>query len=344
MKSLNRGEGNMYLKYYDLKEEPFGTTPDPKFLYNSSTHQEALERLVTAVSMRRGICTLIAEPGLGKSTLIRTMLHGFNKNVRFAWVFNTSLNARELLRYICRDFGFKPSSDDLGELLIELYTFLIKEYENGSNCLLIIDEAQNLKPEVLEEVRQLSNLETVRKKLLQVVLSGQPQLDSYLRLPELHQLNQRICLKATLSRLAAEETKGYIRHRLTVAGAQRNDIFTEAALTTCFEISDGVPRLINQVCDNALIVGAKDKIKQIDSVLVTELLEKGKIEAATPPVSVPKHSDGMRISAAVEKPTMAEKAMVTVGPLNGKGNTDHGMVVMDAQAFDSLDLGLLAIN
>jgi general secretion pathway protein A len=334
----------MYLKYYDLKEEPFGTTPDPRFLYPSSIHQEALERLVTTVSLRRGICALIAEPGLGKSTLIRTMLSGFNNNVHFAWVFNTSMDGRELLRYICRDFGLKPKGNDLSELLIELYTFLIKEYENGNNCILIIDEAQNLKPDVLEQVRQLSNLETVRKKLLQVVLSGQQQLDAYLRLPELYQLNQRISLKATLSRLGLEETKNYIRHRLSVAGAKRKDIFTEAALMTCHEIADGVPRLINQVCDNALMVGAKNKVKQIDSVLVTELLEKNKVTAAipvTPLVREIQKATAVKISAPSR--VTAEPIAVNI-PTKSQSDPNHHMVVVDAEAFDSLDLGVLAIK
>jgi general secretion pathway protein A len=320
----------MYLKYFKLDEEPFATTPDPKFLYKSDVHQDALDRLMTAVSMRRGINAIIGEPGLGKSMLIRTMLKGFKDTVRFAWVFNTTMNSRELLKYICTDFGFTLKSSDMSDILMELYTFLIKEHENGKINLLIIDEAQNLKPQVLEEIRQLSNLETVRKKLLQVVLSGQPQLDVNLQHPDLHQLRQRICLKAILSRLAVDDTKKFIRHRLTVAGAKA-EIFSEAALQAVYEISGGIPRLINQVCDNALMVGAKRKIKQIDSVLITELLEKNIVTPAGP---VP----------TVTSPffPFARPALSSDGPKNLPDNNGKDKVLCENLVdYDGLDLGSL---
>ncbi len=270
----------MYLKHFHLREEPFATTPDPRFLYKSAVHQEALDRIMTSVASRRGINAIIGEPGLGKSMLIRTLLKGFNDKVQFAWVFNTTMNSRELLRYICRDFGFTPKGEDLGDLLIELYTFLIREYQQGRFSVLIIDEAQNLKPEVLEEIRQLSNLETASQKLLQVILSGQPQLDRYLNDPALVQLKQRISLKATLHRLNEADTAAYIRHRLKVAGAYKQEIFTEAALQVIFEVSDGIPRLINQVCDNALMAAAAQKIKQIDAALILDLVQEDKVMTA----------------------------------------------------------------
>ncbi len=270
----------MYLKHFHLREEPFATTPDPRFLYKSAVHQEALDRIMTSVASRRGINAIIGEPGLGKSMLIRTLLKGFNDRVQFAWVFNTTMNSRELLRYICRDFGFTPKGEDLGDLLIELYTFLIREYQQGRFSILIIDEAQNLKPEVLEEIRQLSNLETASQKLLQVILSGQPQLDRSLNDPALVQLKQRISLKATLHRLNEADTAAYIRHRLKVAGARKQEIFTEAALQVIFEVSDGIPRLINQVCDNALIAAAAQKVKQIDAALILDLVQEDKVMTA----------------------------------------------------------------
>ena len=270
----------MYLKHFHLREEPFAATPDPRFLYKSPVHQEALDRIMTSVASRRGINAIIGEPGLGKSMLIRTLLKGFNESVRFAWIFNTTMNSRELLRYICRDFGFKPKGTDLGDLLIELYTFLICEYEQGRFTLLIIDEAQNLKVEVLEEIRQLSNLETASRKLLQVILSGQPQLDLYLNDPALIQLKQRISLKATLHRLNDTDTAAYIRHRLKVAGLRKQEIFSAAGMRMVFEISDGIPRLINQVCDNALMAAAAQKLKQIDAALVLDLVNQNKVMSA----------------------------------------------------------------
>ncbi len=329
----------MYLKHFNLREEPFGTSPDPKFLYRSGIHQEALERLTTAVSMRKGINAIIGEPGLGKSTLIRTMLSGFQSNVHFAWVFNTTLNSRELLKYICRDFGFKPKGADMSELLMELYTFLIKEFEKGRINVLIIDEAQNLKPEVLEEIRQISNLETVNKKLLQIILSGQPQLDAHLNHPMLHQLKQRISMKAVLSRLGMEDTAKYIRHRMWVAGARREDIFTEAAFSAIHDVTDGVPRLINQACDNALLTAARKKIKQIDSVLIAELLQKGNITPATGKEFFPQKIEEKN----------SKKYFTTTDGLSEKHNgnnkdIDADILETELGYFDGVDLGQLAIN
>jgi general secretion pathway protein A len=270
----------MYLDFFNLRVEPFSTTPDPQFLFKSHVHQEALDRLVAAVTMRRGINAIIGEPGLGKSMLIRTLLQGFTNQVRFAWVFNTNLNSRELIKYICRDFGFTPKGDDLSDLLMELYEFLIRSYQEDIVTILIVDEAQNLKFEALEEIRQLSNLETARNKLLQIILSGQPQLDAYLEEPALHQLKQRISLKATLQRLNETDTRDYILHRMQVAGSRGQDIFTAAAIKKIHEISDGVPRLINQACDNALLSAWQQKIKSIDAILVQELLEQHKVTSA----------------------------------------------------------------
>lgn len=328
----------MYLKHFNFREEPFGTSPDPKFLYRSGIHQEALERLTTAVSMRKGINAIIGEPGLGKSTLLRTMLSGFQKNVHFAWVFNTTLNSRELFKYICRDFGFKPKDDDMSELLMELYTFLIKEFEKGKITVLIIDEAQNLKPEVLEEIRQLSNLETANKKLLQIILSGQPQLDTHLNHPMLHQLKQRISMKAVLSRLGMEDTVKYIRHRLWVAGARREDIFTEAALSAIHDVTDGVPRLINQACDNALLTAARKKMKQVDSVLIAELLQKGNITPATGKEFLPQEEEKDTTKFFTTTESLSKKR-------NGNNkNIDAEILETELGYFDGVDLGQLAIN
>ncbi len=325
----------MYLDFFDLDEEPFATTPDPKFLYKSAVHQEALDRIMTSVSMRRGINAIIGEPGLGKSMLIRTMLKGFSDRVHFAWVFNTNMDSRELIKYICRDFGFMPQGNDLSDLLMELYTFLISEYEQKNYTILIIDEAQNCKPEVLEEIRQLSNLETVSKKLLQVILSGQPQLDTYLNEPYLHQLKQRISLKATLHRLGWEDTVQYIQHRLRVAGAKRDDIFSEAALTSVYEISDGVPRLINQVCDNALLSAAQQGIEQIDSVLVMELLDSGKVVKAAPEGTLTK-------VVPPDKPKPApSRAIKQAASLGRKDRSQPAVVLEIMDGFDGVDLGEL---
>ncbi len=354
----------MYLKHFHLHEEPFATTPDPKFLYKSKVHQEALDRIMTSVTSRRGINAIIGEPGLGKSLLIRTLLKGFSNTVRFAWVFNTTMTSRELLRYICRDFGFKPRGEDISELLVELYTFLIHEYEGGNYTMLIIDEAQNLKPDVLEEIRQLSNLETVSNKLLQVILSGQPQLDTYLNDPSLIQLKQRISLKATLHRLDYENTRHYMLHRLAVAGAKRDDIFTSAAIEAVYEISDGIPRLINQVCDNALLTAAEEEIDLIDAVLVMEMLHQGKVMSAPPPAgnttatppplpaaassaSAPAEPVREKNRPAVEnRPAPASQPAAPPWPETPRQRErEEAVLELEiADGFDGLDLGRLSIN
>lgn len=329
----------MYLKYFKMREEPFSTAPDPRFLYRSAIHQEALERLVTSVTMRRGINAIIGEPGLGKSTLVRTMLSGLHDTVNFAWIFNTTMNSAELLRYICRDFGFVAKSQDKSDILIELYTFLIREFDKGKIPLLIIDEAQNLTPQVLEEIRQMSNLETMNRKLVQIILSGQPQLDDYLEMPQLQQLKQRISLKAMLSRFKYEDTEKYIMHRLTISETPDIDIFTQPALKSIYEITDGIPRLINQLCDNALLRAAQRRQKRIDAVLVQELIEKGIVMKA-PPLPRPVHLEPM-------EPEVEEQPQKTTDPKPIKIETrlnqeeEHQDDVIDGK---SLEFGFIEIS
>ena len=270
----------MYLEHFNMKFEPFAPTHDPRFLYLGEQHGTALERLVAAVNKRHGITAIIGEPGLGKSTLLRALLRGLKESVNFAWVFNTTMDSIDLLRFICRDFGFMPKSENKSDLLIELYTFFIREYEQDRIPLLIIDEAQNLRPEILEEIRQLSNLETLSKKLLQIILCGQPQLEHYLEMPELYQLKQRISFKAGLSPLSYEETVKYIEHRLKIAGALDVDIFSNCGLRTIHDISDGVPRLINHICDNALHAAAQIGMNQVKGALIRNLVKNGDVVKA----------------------------------------------------------------
>lgn len=270
----------MYLKKFKLKTEPFATTPDPRFLYLGDMHQKALERLTAAITRRRGITALIGEPGLGKSTLLRTMLTGMRDQVNFAWVFNTTMEPLDLLKFICRDFGFRPKSDSKSDVLLELYAFFIKEYEQNRIPLLIIDEAQNLTTEALEEIRQLSNLETVNRKLVQIILCGQPQLEEKLNQAELVQLKQRISFKATLSRMSLTETAAYIQHRLRIAGAADAGLFSNDALTTIHEMSGGIPRLVNQLCDDALQTAAQNGIPQVHARIIRTLIDNGDVMRA----------------------------------------------------------------
>ncbi len=310
----------MYTKFYGLEEEPFSTTPNPKYLYKSKMHQSALDRLLMAVSERRGINAIIGEPGLGKSTLIRTLLNGFSSNVHYAWIFNTTLDSRELLKYICRDFGFSPQGKDQSDLLMELYAYLIEAYEQGKYTLLIIDEAQNLDLNVLEQIRQLSNLETSRRKLLQVILSGQPRLDQHLDHPKLFQLKQRISFKAWLHRLDKTDTMDYIQFRLYQAGAKKEDLFSKAAMELIYDMSDGVPRIINQICENALMAGEEHQEKQIQSSIIQDLLQDGKITPA---------------KAAVDK-------VQDQDPKSDENDSESASIKSDK--FELLDIGELSLT
>ncbi|MDZ7370285.1 MAG: AAA family ATPase [candidate division KSB1 bacterium] len=324
----------MVLKYFNLKQEPFANTPDPRFLFRSATHHEALERLTAAVSLRRGICAVVAEPGLGKSTIIRTLLEGLNSQVNFAWVFNTTLNPTELLRFICRDFGLIPTGKDKADLLIELYTFLVREYNNGRISLLIVDEAQNLSPEALEEIRLLSNLETKSHKLLQIILSGQPQLDVYLKQPEMIQLRQRIACQVNLARLTPEESAAYICHRLAAAGAKDVSWFTRGAMQRIGRLSEGIPRLINQMCDAAMTVAASEQRPRIEEALIDELLQRGVIMAPRSKAPWPTTPQGAVIPKAAEPPVR------TAAPRDEapKAKPRKSIIWEKKDLFDAVDL------
>jgi len=267
----------MYTKHFGLREEPFNVTPDPKFLFPSVQHQKALASISHGVSMRKGMIALIGYAGTGKTTLIRTLLKGLNGDTVTSWVFNTALQTEDLVRYICRDFGLEVVSNDLSEIMMELYRLLISNYEEGKNTILIVDEAQNLNPRVLEQIRQLTNIETSTNKLLQVILSGQPKLEAYLDEPGLQQLNQRVSVRARLSALSHEETVEYIKHRLRVAGAGKRAIFQDEALDVIYRVSKGIPRVINIVCDNAMINAYQMDAKTIEANIIHSMCRRGEV-------------------------------------------------------------------
>lgn len=208
----------MYTDFYKLKEFPFNLTPDPKFLYFSAGHQEALAQMTYGIKMKRGFMSLTGEVGTGKTTLIYTLLSKLDANTQKAFIFHSILGAKGLFRSICREFGIAVNSDETKtDMTIKLHNFLITNFRSGGNAVLIIDESQNLTPHVLEEVRLLSNLETPRTKLLQILLVGQPELRTILDRPDMRQLKQRIAFRFHLSRLSRQETEQYINHRLRVA-------------------------------------------------------------------------------------------------------------------------------
>lgn len=265
----------MYTKFYGLKEKPFEITPDPRFLYLSDSHKEALAHLVFGVKERKGLIVITGEVGTGKTTLIHTLmrlLSRMNGNTRTAYLFNPKLDSTDFLYYICWDLGIKLKERSKVRYLIKFHGFLLDCYSRNEKVVLVIDEAHSLEPALFEEIRLLTNLETPQKKLLQVILIGQPELNNLLDHPQSRPLKQRISLRYHLIPLNQEETKGYIRKRLATAGAVNPDLFSPKALGQIYKFSKGIPRLINVACDNALIRGYANDQKIIEDETVKEVI------------------------------------------------------------------------
>lgn len=260
----------MYCHFYELRERPFNVTADPAFFFSSRKHKEALAHLLYGVSQRKGIIVLTGEIGTGKTTLCRFFLNQLSKNVKTAFILNPSFSELQLLEAIVNDFGINAKGASRLRLVWKLNKFLLGESETGNNVILIIDEAQNLKPQLLEQVRLLSNLETEKDKLLQIILVGQPQLNNKLNLYDLRQLRQRIMIRYHISPLEPDEIKDYINHRLNIAGSVKRIKFTDEAIGLISNFSSGIPRLINMICDRALLAGFVAETHNIDSNIINK--------------------------------------------------------------------------
>lgn len=261
----------MFLEYYGLQEQPFGVTPDPRFLFSSMTHREALASLMVGIRENRGFLALVAPPGMGKTTLLFHLMRNLEPNARTVFLFQTQCDSRELIRYILADMGIETQDHDVVKMHTQLNEALVAIARSGKQFVLIIDEAQNLSPAALETVRLLSDFETTRSKLMQIILAGQPQLAEKLGHPDLLQLSQRISIMSRLSVLSKEETGEYINHRLQLAGYAGGRLFSPAALDLIAEYSGGIPRNINNLCFNALSWGCATKKKVIDAEILREV-------------------------------------------------------------------------
>jgi len=255
----------MYLEYFHLAEFPFSITPDPKFLYFDTSHRDAYQHLLYGITSRKGFIALTGECGCGKSTICRAVLDALGDTAKTALILNPVLDGPQLLRAIVEDFGIKPSAFDRFSLIHALNAFLLEQAQNNINAVLILDEAQDLPAKTLEEVRLLSNLETTSQKLLQIVLSGQQELNDRLADPSLRQLRQRITVRYHIAPMLFDEVGPYIRHRLKTAGAPDNLVFSDAAVLKVARYSHGIPRLINAICDYALMAGFTANTFTIDS-------------------------------------------------------------------------------
>jgi general secretion pathway protein A len=276
----------MYEVFYGLREKPFTLTPDPKYFYLSQSHREALDHLLYGIQQREGFIAITGDVGTGKTTLCRALLGKLDERTKTALIFNPILSEEELLRSILQDFGLRGAGATKKELIDELNEFLIQLLVEGKNAVLIVDEAQDLSEQILEQIRLLSNLETEKEKLIQIILVGQLGLLDLLAAPGLRQLNQRISVRFKIRPLSPHETNQYIFHRLLVAGSTGEAIFTPAALQAIYRYSGGVPRLINLACDRALLQGFVDHDSRITPERVSQALKSLDQEVGMGPAGV----------------------------------------------------------
>lgn len=259
----------MYKEFFGLRANPFNVNPDPRYLFLTRHTEEALACLTYGIQSRKGFVLLTGEVGTGKTTLINKLLEWLRlQQVATAFVFNSRLNTTQFLDYMMADFGIAGDSKAKSQVLQRLYNWLLDRYRAGETAVLIVDEAQNLTEEVLEEIRMLTNLETFTEKLLQIVLVGQPELEQKLKQPQLRQLRQRLTLRAKTHPLLLEETKAYIHQRLRIAGAGSQQIFDPESLVAIHRYSQGIPRVINLLCEHCLVSAFVDQQRTIGSDVV----------------------------------------------------------------------------
>jgi general secretion pathway protein A len=273
----------MYKSFYGLKESPFNVNPDPRFLFLTKQIEEALTGLMYGIQTRKGFITLTGEVGTGKTTLINRLLDWLHhRKARTAFLFNSRMNSNQLFDFILAEFDIPCDSKSKSQQLLKLNHWLLERYRRGETVVLIIDEAQNLTYPVLEEIRLLTNLETSTEKLLQIVLSGQPELEEKLKLPQLRQLRQRIMLRCKTSALSKDQTEEYIAERLRIAGAAGEPIFSAPAIDAIHIYSLGIPRVINLLCEHALVNGFVDQQRPIQAKIVEEVAREFQLDEVEP--------------------------------------------------------------
>jgi general secretion pathway protein A len=304
----------MYKSFYNLKRNPFEITPDPSFLFPTRRHNEALAALYYGVRRHKGFVVMTGEVGTGKTLLVRCLLELLNrKNVAYAYVFNSRLSPMEFLQYVAGDLGLSTAGKNKTELLLDLSSFLIARHQQNLTTVLVVDEAHHLSVEVLEEVRLLTNLETAQEKLLQILLVGQPELDEKMDSVQLRQLKQRIALRSQLEPLTFEETKGYVLRRLQLASAngQPPDLFPAETMAGIFRHSRGIPRLINTICENALINGFARQAKSVGPEIIEEVAADFRLHVVHS-VPLERQSGGLAEAARGQDSTEVWQAVKTL--------------------------------
>ena len=259
----------MYKEFFGLRANPFNVNPDPRYLFLTRHTEEALACLTFGIQSRKGFVLLTGEVGTGKTTLINKLLEWLRaQQVPTAFIFNSRMNVPQFLDYMMADFGLPSETRSKSQVLIRLYNWLLERYRAGETAVLIVDEAQNLPDEVLEEIRMMTNLETFTEKLLQIVLVGQTELEQRLKHPNLRQLRQRLTLRAKTHPPTAEETKSYIHQRLRIAGSNGQQIFEPEALAAIHRYSGGIPRVVNLLCEHCLVSAFVDQQKTVGAGVV----------------------------------------------------------------------------
>lgn len=263
----------MYLNFFNLKKEPFQITPDPEFLFLSASHREALASIIYGIEKRKGFIAITGGVGLGKTTIFRSFLERINKRqIRTVYIFNPNVSFKSLLKTIFQELDIAPRSDEIMDLVNQLHEVLIEEYRQGHNIVLAIDEAQNIPIPTLENLRMLSNLETSKDKLIQIVLIGQPEFEEMLNLHELRQIKQRVAMRSTIMPLTQKESAAYIRHRLARAQADGDAVFSDEAIRKISQKANGIPRIINILCDNALVTAYGYQKKPVTGAVAAEII------------------------------------------------------------------------
>ena len=280
----------MYKEFFGLRANPFNVNPDPRYLFLTRHTEEALACLTYGIQSRKGFVLLTGEVGTGKTTLINKLLEWLRaQQVPTAFVFNSRMNVPQFLDYMMADFGIPCETRSKSQILMRLYNWLLERYRAGETAVLIVDEAQNLADEVLEEIRMLTNLETFTEKLLQIVLVGQTELEQKMKQPHLRQLRQRLTLRAKTHPLTGEETKAYVQQRLRIAGSNGQQIFDAEAFTAIHRYSNGIPRVVNLICEHCLVSAFVDQQKSVGHNIVDAVardFDLGDSPATLPPAPI----------------------------------------------------------
>lgn len=296
----------MYKRFFDLAENPFKVNPDPRFLFLTRQTREALDELTYGIQARKGLILLTGEVGTGKTTLLNRLLEWLRmQRTPTAFIFNSHLESRHLFDFILADFGVPPDPSSNGSAMLRLNSWLIERYRADETPVLIVDEAQGLSTQVLEEIRMLLNLETPNQKLLQIVLAGQPELEVRLKRPELRQLKQRIMLRCKTAALTLEETHEYVQARLTIAGANGKPIFAPEAVDAVHLYSRGIPRVVNLLCEHALINGYVENERPVPASMIGEIAREFQFDDVKPISGYTDSGDAMTSKLIAMQTTLA---------------------------------------